>query len=201
MKVQPLRQKLREATADAIVVAAEKVIGQDGPAASLQTIAEQAGVAVGTIYNYFTDREGLLAEVFARRRGELYEAIDRAARALAQQPFEAQLAGFVQTVFEHFDARRDFLRIALESEKMKPAIEKGADGRKRPAMQQLMDRADRIIRIGLREKRLREEGADLFAVVLVSIIKGVLVERAAQEQPLAPQTERVLQLFLHGVAR
>jgi AcrR family transcriptional regulator len=201
MKVQPLRQKLREATADAIVEAAEKVIGTDGPAASLQTIAEQAGVAVGTIYNYFSDRDRLIAEVFARRRVEMYDAIDSAAKALAQQPFEVQLTGFVQTVFQHFDARRDFLRIALETETTRAVIEKGADGRKRPAMQQLMDRADRIIRIGQREKRLREDGAHLFATVLVSIIKGVLIERTAEDKPLAPETDRVVQLFLHGVMR
>jgi AcrR family transcriptional regulator len=201
MKVQPLRQKLREATADAIVEAAEKVMGSEGPAASLQTIAERAGVAVGTIYNYFSDRDRLIAEVFARRRVELFDAIDGAAKTLAQQPFEAQLAGFVQTVFEYFDARRDFLRIALESETARAAIEKGADGRKRPAMQQLMDRADRIIRIGLREKRLREEGADLFAIVLVSVLKGVLIERTAQDRPLGPETDRVVQLFLRGAIR
>ena len=200
MKPQPLREKLREATAVAIVEAAEQVAAEQGVAgASVQAIAERAGTAVGTLYNHFPDKEGLFDALFSRRREELYAAIDASARKYAGEPFEVQLEGFVRSVFDHFDARRTFLRIALEAEK--PQIVKGDDGRRRPAMQQLQDRAERVVRIGLREKRLRPEGADMLSTVLVSLIRAVLVLRNLDDAHFGPETARVVSLFLNGAAK
>jgi AcrR family transcriptional regulator len=202
MKTRPLRARLREATALAILDATEQVLAQEGMAsAPVQTIAEHAGVAVGTLYNHFTDRQGLIAALFARRREELFDAVDAAAKQHAGEAFEVQLEAFVRAVLAHFDARRDFLRVALENEHARPQVVTGEDGRKRPSMQQLQDRAERIVRIGLRDKRLREEGADLFAIALVSIVKGVLVARSQDKRPFADEAPRVVALFLNGAAR
>jgi AcrR family transcriptional regulator len=205
MKVQPLREKLRETTEAAILDAAELVVGKEGlVGTSLQAIADQAGVAVGTIYNYFTDKDGLMAAMFTRRRQELYEAIDRLGKAQAQEPFAVQVAGFVRAVFAHFDARPAYLRVVLEVDPARMKAETKAEpggARGRPAMQQLKDRAERIIRTGVLEKQLREEDSDLFATVLVSLVRGVLLERARQGQPLEPEAQRTVDLFLHGAAR
>ncbi len=202
MKVQPLRDKLREATWNAILEATESVAAEQGTNASLQAIAERAGIAVGTIYNYFQDKETLFDALFARRREELYAAIDEATKAHARDPFAAQLEGFVAAVFRHFDARRTFLRLALESEQMRPQIVKGKDGGKHPAMRQLQERAERIVRIGLKEKRLRDPGRpELLAAILVSIVRGVLVMLAESDEALASQTQTVLAVFLHGAAK
>jgi TetR/AcrR family fatty acid metabolism transcriptional regulator len=201
MKVQPLREKLRETTEAAILDAAELVVGKEGlVGTSLQAIADQAGVAVGTLYNYFTDKDGLMAAMFNRRRQELYEAIDRLGKAQAQEPFAVQVAGFVRAVFAHFDARPAYLRVVLEVDPARMKAEAGG-ARGRPAMQQLKDRAERIIGTGVLEKQLREEGSDLFATVLVSLVRGVLLERARQGQPLEPEAQRTVDLFLHGAAR
>jgi AcrR family transcriptional regulator len=202
MKSHPLRLKLRETTSNAILEAAEQVAARDGlPNAALQTIAERAGIAVGTIYNYFQDKQELIDALFTRRRQELYDAIDAEARRHARDSFERQLDAFVRAVFTHFDARRDFLRIALEVTHEGSKVVKEEDGRKRPAMQQLQNRAERVVRIGLREKRLREDAADLLAAVLVSILRGVLIVRSQGERPFVPETERVVALFLQGAAR
>jgi AcrR family transcriptional regulator len=197
---QPLREKLREATWSAIVDAAEYVAAEQGMAgASVQAIAERAGTAVGTIYNYFHDKDQLFDALFTRRKEELYSAIDAAAKRCAREPFERQLEAFVRSVFEYFDARRAFLRIAFEVEK--PQIVKGADGRKRPAAQQLQERAERVVRVGLREKRLREDAADLLATLLVSIVRGVLIARNLDDRPFLAETERVVSLFLGGAGK
>jgi len=139
MKVQPLRLTLREATSTAILDAAERVAAKGGLAgASLQAIAEEAGIAVGTIYNYFADKTRLFDALFDRRREELYVNVDLAMKPRAKDPFEGQLRALVGAVFTHFDARRDFLRVALEADR--PQLVKGQDGKKSPAMQQLQDR-------------------------------------------------------------
>lgn len=196
-KTSPLRDRLREATSTALIEAAEEVAAVEGVRdASIQAIAERAGTAIGTIYNYFRDRDGLFDAVFTRRSEELYAVVDASARKHAGEPFKQQLEAFVRTVFEYFDGRRAFLRIGLEQDR--PQIVKGADGRRRPAMQQLADRAERVVRVGLRDGSLRKDAASLQAPFLVAMIRSVLIARGIDGQPFAPETERVVSFFLRG---
>lgn len=202
MKLRPLRERLRESTWAAILDAAEDVAASEGlPAASLQAIAQRAGIAVGTIYNYFHDRQELFAALFTRRREELFDYIETEAKRHANGSFQEQLTAFVRAVFTHFDARRTFLRIALEAEQVRPAVVKGIDGKRRTSMQQLLTHAERILRVGAREKRVKEDKSNVHAMVLVSILKGILITRVDHEAPFAAETENVVSLFLHGVSR
>jgi AcrR family transcriptional regulator len=203
MRTQSLRERLRESTWMAIVDAAEAVGATDGLAAtSLQSIAQKAGIAVGTIYNYFADRNELIEALFTRRREEFIKAVDAAMKAQVKGSFEAQLEAFVRAVLKYFDHRRAFLRLALEvADPGSPSGMKGTDAKRRPTTVQLRKHAERIVRVGTKEKRLRSDGEQLFAAVLVSILKGVLFERAAEEASLESETAVVVSLFLHGVAR
>ena len=67
-----LRHRLREETVSAILEAAEHEFASDGlHAARMERIAARAGVAVGTLYNHFDDREALVLALVApaaRRR-------------------------------------------------------------------------------------------------------------------------------------
>lgn len=178
--------------------------GRDGNLdASLQAVAQRAGIAVGTIYNYFDDRLELFDALFTRRRQELFDAIDDAAKKHARAPFEKQLDAFVRAALTYFDARRGFLRIALESSQPRPRVVKAKDVGPRPAMQQLQVRAERVIRIGIREKRLRDDLGDLLAAALVSILRRdpLPPRRAAGEASFAIETDRVVSMFLHGAAK
>jgi AcrR family transcriptional regulator len=191
---------LRETTWNAIVDAAEQVAARDGLlGANLSAIAEQAGVAVGTIYNYFEDKDRLFKALFTRRREELFAAIDAATKRHRSEPFAAQLDAFVRAVLGYFDGSRDFLRISLEADRLR--VLKGNDDEKAPAMQQLQERAERIVRIGIREKKLRTDDADLLATILVAVVRGVLTTWADSEQSFAPEAERVTSIFLHGAAQ
>jgi AcrR family transcriptional regulator len=199
MTIQPLRIKLREATWAAILDAAEQVAAEQGSAnASLQAIAERAGVAVGTIYNYFEDRRELFVALFKRRREELFEAIDESAKKHAKDPFAAQLDSYVRAVFAHFDARRAYLRIALDGE---AALVAEPQAKKRSTLEQMQARAERIVRLGVREKQLRDMGVELLATVLVSIVRGVLLLKAHGDEPFGPEAAKVVSLFLAGAAK
>jgi AcrR family transcriptional regulator len=157
-------------------------------------------VAVGTIYNYFDDRDELVAEVFARRRTELLAALDAAARAArGSASFDTQLHTFVRAVFTFFDARRSFLRIALDGHG-RAAVPRRDEGGQ-TSMEQVAARAERIIRVGLKENRLKSEGADLFAFFLVAAIRAVLIARLDSPRPFVEETERVIALFQHGTGR
>ena len=130
------------------------------PGTNLQAVAKRAGVAVGTIYNHFEDRSELFAELFARRRQELLETLDAATKKVAGSGFDAQLEAYVSTVFSYFDTRRAFLRVALDGQTHKPPpVRKGGEAHN--SMEQLTLRAERIVRVGVKEKRLRADSRGL----------------------------------------
>jgi AcrR family transcriptional regulator len=201
MKPQSLRERLRESTWIAIVDAAESVGASGGSSAmTLQAIAQEAGIAVGTIYNYFSDRSELVDALFSRRREELYRVVEEAAQSQAEASFEVQLDVFVRTVFRFFDERRAFLRLALEAtETREPALVKTSSKRRPPTMHLLTMHAERIVELGTREGHLREDAARLFPTSLVSLLKGVLVSRAESEGTLESETDAVVSIFLNGV--
>ena len=95
---RPLQQRAQE-TAEAIVRATTQILSRDGlERVTTNRVAERAGVSIGSLYQYFPDKEALVAEV--RRRYSkafqermmgligtvgtlpLREAVDRCVRAL-----------------------------------------------------------------------------------------------------------------------
>ena len=201
MPAHSLRARFKATVTGAILDAAEELAAEVGvPGTNLQAVAKRAGVAVGTIYNHFEDRSELFAELFARRREELLETLDSAAKGTTRAGFEAQLESYVRTVFAYFDTRRAFLQLALDGHAPKPAPVRKA-GQAHGSMEQLTLRAERIVRAGLKEKRLRAEAADLAPYFLTAALRAVLIARASSPKPLVDETARVIDLFLKGTAR
>ncbi len=65
------RQARSRATWDAIVEAAAQVLERDGPAGfSTTSVAERAGVSIGTLYQYFPDKQAILLAAAEREIGE-----------------------------------------------------------------------------------------------------------------------------------
>src|SRR5215831_8776497 len=67
---------------DRLVAAARDVFTEDGTSASLERVAERAGVGIGTLYRHFPTRQALLEAVYQ----EEVEAMARAADDLASLP-------------------------------------------------------------------------------------------------------------------
>jgi len=201
MTAHSLRARFKATVTGAILDAAEELAAEVGvPGTNLQAVAKRAGVAVGTIYNHFEDRSELFAELFARRREELLETLDAAAKGVARSGFEAQLHAYVSTVFSYFDTRRAFLRLALDGQAHKPPPVRKA-GEAHGSMEQLTLRAERIVRAGLKEKRIRAEAAELAPYFLTAAIRAVLIARVDSTKPLVGETDRVIDLFSKGTSR
>lgn len=74
-----------------LIAAAKDVLGQGGPGASLEAVARQAGVGIGTLYRNFPDREALFHAVFRREIEQLAEMAEDLAEApgTAEDPVAA----------------------------------------------------------------------------------------------------------------
>lgn len=70
------RQSRSRMTVDAIVEATGQILERDGlEAMNTNAVAERAGVSVGSLYQYFPSKASLLAELYARERRFMAEAL------------------------------------------------------------------------------------------------------------------------------
>ncbi len=87
-------------TVDTIVEAAIRVLERDGwPALATTRVARRAGVSVGSLYQYFPNRESIVVELVRRRTRRLLEAVLAADLSGCTNPAEAAtrlMAAFVQ---------------------------------------------------------------------------------------------------------
>ncbi len=191
----PLRDRLRQATIDAILTATEVELAESGVhGAGMTGIAARAGVAVGTLYNHFADREELVRALFDARRAALFSRIDAAYRVAAAQPFHVQLTAFVRAIFEHFDEHRPFLRILFETEFRPP----GTPARRAPH-EQMVERAERMLHRGVTDGELRPELVEMYPGALMGIMKATLLRLLPlADRRFADETDRVVAFFLRG---
>ena len=71
----PIRQQLVEARRNQILDAATVVFAEKGfHPATIRDIGQEAGIADGTIYNYFEDKGALLLGIFERMRATIVDA-------------------------------------------------------------------------------------------------------------------------------
>lgn len=91
------RQQRAHATIDAIVTAAECVVAREGKrGATTNRIAERAGVSIGSLYQYFPNKQALI-EVLQHRERDCFDArIDQGIAALTTLPLRDALAGLVE---------------------------------------------------------------------------------------------------------
>ncbi|AXE30166.1 TetR/AcrR family transcriptional regulator [Chromobacterium phragmitis] len=91
----PLQARSRHAVA-AILEAAARILARDGYAAfNTNRVAEEAGVGIGSLYQYFPNKQALVAALHRRHGEETLAALDRALADTAGQPPRERLAAMV----------------------------------------------------------------------------------------------------------
>lgn len=204
-----LRAKVRAVKAEAILTAAEEVFAREGILkARMETIAARAGMAVGTLYNFFDDRTALVSALVEARSENLAAEITAALDAAAGAPFAKLLEVYFDASLAHVEHHGRFWVELLRAH--------GSQGKKdfsrSPTRERLFALAQRVIDAGLAQKALRPQGAGVYAALLVGMMRSVLEHTAAghtcllHRKPGAPErlseTSRLLtDFFLHGALR
>ncbi len=87
-----------------ILEAAEETFATQGVAVPIDTVAERAGLGVGTLYRHFPTKEALFEAIVVSRLEQLLESVRR--QHGADQPGEALFA-FLREFGAHASAKRD----------------------------------------------------------------------------------------------
>ncbi|MGI9590870.1 MAG: TetR/AcrR family transcriptional regulator [Myxococcota bacterium] len=186
---------LRDFRTEQILEAARRVIGKTGYAeASMERIAEEAGVARSTVYVYFQSKEEILHRCFALGRRQLAERIDEALAGAAGS--EARLVAVVASVLAHVDGSRPFFW-AVNS-----LTEAGAAAELAGLAQDVRDRLAALLREGVEAGDLPVHDVRRSNAVLGVMIQGAVALRMREERPgAAPAAAaELIRFFLRGVA-
>jgi AcrR family transcriptional regulator len=197
VKIPTLREKIKKATLQEILAAAEIEIAQAGLSrTSMSAIARRAAVSVGTLYNYFSDKELLLSTLLSTRRNRLFEVLEESIAKHYAGTFEVQLERVVSALFDFFDAHRNFVHIVLASEAL--GMGGPVDNSSVPPIRKFSSILFPLTTRGVKEGFLNPEGSKLYPSVLVALVRSVLIEGADDEVPFRHSTPFVLRTFLYG---
>lgn len=195
--VETKQELVEEFRRETMLKTARHVVARRGLAgASMQAIADEAGVAKGTLYLYFQDRDDLIEQAIGSVLDELMQAVRDELRP--GRPLREALRGLVRTEFEFFDTHREFLRVYAELR----APEGTACERRwrRPQFARFLELLKAFLADAMRRGEMKpfDPGRVAFFVAegLSSIMKRQLDERGRKG---AEDAEWIVELLLDGM--
>jgi AcrR family transcriptional regulator len=120
------RQARSTATVDAILEAAARILERDGPARlNTNAVAERAGVSVGSLYQYFPNKDAIVSALLSRDARAREAALREAVASAAGLPLEDGVGLIVDAAVAHQSARprlarwldREEARLPLDAER------------------------------------------------------------------------------------
>jgi AcrR family transcriptional regulator len=89
------------ATVDALIEATARILVREGfDRASTNRIAQQAGVSIGSLYQYYPSKEALVAAVIHRHNQELRQVVSAALAEVAALPIEQAVRKLVAVAID-----------------------------------------------------------------------------------------------------
>jgi AcrR family transcriptional regulator len=119
------RQERSKVTVDTIILAMTRVLIKDGwDAASTNRVAKEAGVSVGSLYQYFPSKEALVLAVMERHALSMTEKLQTRMMQLASAPLQEATAELVHLFIESHQTNPKLHRVLLEQVPKVGALQK-----------------------------------------------------------------------------
>lgn len=163
----------------------------------MDAIAEAAGIAKGTIYLYFKNREDLLEKTADHAFGSLVEEIE--ATLGTPRPFREQLGALVLRTLRFFDAQRNFFRL------YRAVLDHSGrcDVRyQHPQFHRYLAGLTQWVATAAERGEARVSHPDRVAAVIAEALHAVLLRRTLEEQSLPAEEEAawLASLLCDGIA-
>jgi AcrR family transcriptional regulator len=183
---------------DTIEGAAQRVIARRGLAgASMAAIADEAGVAKGTLYLYFHGREDLLDQAAGRIFDELLERLKGV--LAGRRPLRESLRELVLTKLTFFDENQEFLRVYM-------ALRLGGgDGahhrrRRRPQYARYLEMLAEYLAAAIRRGEMKAFDAARVALFFAEGTSAILQRRLEETaRPPEEDVKWIVNLLLDGL--
>jgi AcrR family transcriptional regulator len=182
---RPLRADAQR-NRDRLLASAVRAFSQEGPDVTLEAIAKEAGVGIGTLYRHFPTREALIEAAY---RNELARLCDAAARLSESLPADAALRDWMDRFLDYMRTKRgmaDALRVVIAS---------GADPFAQSRARMVAATAE-LLDAGAAAGTIRD---DVQPEDVMASLSGISLAAGAPEQQ--EQAERLLDLLMDGLRR
>lgn len=181
-----------------------RVIARKGmAAATVQEIADEAGVAKGTIYLYFRDRDELIEKTFDDAMTQLIARID----AVLDQdlPFDEKIHSIMAAKFAFFSENREFFRLYL-SLRVPEGPAPRQRRQKRTCQPQYRARAEKlasVLKQAMERGEVRQLDPYRIALFIIEGSTAVILERLTEDSSPAEaaDVELIAGLVLDGVRK
>ena len=203
MKAPSRQEVLEEFQVQRVQEATLRVVSRKGLAsATMQEIADEAGVAKGTIYIYFKGREDLLRRTADLAFARLIESLE--STLSGSRPFGEALCALIQTKIEFFHAHRQFFRIYLAM--CHPQGESSANRLRRehhPQYAVYLDRLASFLREAMGRGEVSEMDPSRLALFLAEGTNAIIRRRLSEDSPPPPEgdVEWIVAALVSGVSR
>ncbi|MGH7125597.1 MAG: TetR/AcrR family transcriptional regulator [Stellaceae bacterium] len=160
------RQARAQATLEAVLSAAAQVLVEEGfERATTNRIAEVAGVSVGSLYQYFPNKEAIVNALVERHEGEMFEQLAGMAATLEHAPLEEAIATYV----------RAMLKVHATSPKLHEVLTRQMPSLDPAKLLAMQSRVEMVVRIYLEKHRarLRPMNVELAAFLLSTSVEAV----------------------------
>ncbi|MFW6104722.1 MAG: TetR/AcrR family transcriptional regulator [Candidatus Bipolaricaulota bacterium] len=182
--------------------AATKVISRKG---FFQTrpkeVAEEAGISVGTIYNYYESKQEILLDIFHEEfadRRELYEELSR-----GDLPLIEQIKKILERHFSRLSNHKELMRVIIQ-ERFKPGSKLGRELNR--SYSEVIYYIEKLIKRAIEEGQIRAcnptiVASALFGAVESTIAVGILKDEANGEELFELAPEELAQFFWNGLKK
>jgi AcrR family transcriptional regulator len=204
--VPQLREKVKTLVRDELLQAAEGVFAEEGlQTAKVESIASRAGVSVGTVYNYFADRKGLVDAVMEHRKQELMQSLDTLSAQTLGKPFGVRLDAILAQILAYFHGQRPYYLLMMQAEghtmMLKQSLMMARDPCKGP-FGAMFSNLESLMAQGIAEGVLRKEPPLTHAIFLFGVTRGLGLSNLLDpaEPDVRDTRSTILRFFLHGAA-
>ena len=166
-----------------------RVIARKGmAAATMQDIADEAGVAKGTIYLYFRDRDELLETTFQKSIHALHERID--ASLDPEGSFEANFRASIRQIFEFFGENREFFRLYVAHRFPEGSAQQQRRQRRHCEIyQERITKCAAMLERAMERGEIRRMDPGRLAIFLTEGTNAIVVQRVTEEEPPRPEED------------
>ncbi len=192
------KERERDAHRREIVDAAEKVfIAKGYQKATVEQIAQESDFSVGTLYNFFKNKEELYVKVLEKITEEFREEFSRSVKGEADAV--RAIENLIKLRVSHWDAHRGFFPIFLENapgSQMDPMP--ALPERVREMYRAYLVEVSKVFQRGMAEHRFRQ-GDPLYLTLCLEGITNATVAYWGQHgsnEPLSARIEKVREEFL-----
>ena len=168
------------------------------PSVTMDRVAQEAGIAKGTIYLHYKDKQELLEDV---KNSSLDPMVTRMDEVFASDASpDRKLRTYSLRYLQYFDERRDLFRILLYEREVTRVQSSRFQGNR---YRHLVEQAARAIREGVKKRIFRMVDERSVAVMFVEANLAIMNQRLLTEspRPVEDDAQIISDLFLRGLAR